>query len=247
MANKVALITGASVGIGLATAKLFQKNGFTVINFDIQPPAEPEAITETFQVDLCNFDQIHGAFDQMLSKYNRLDVLVNNAGAVLIKPLSATSVDEFQKVLNLATTTPFLLSKLAQPHLKKSKGAIVNVSSVHAQATLPNITAYSTGKGGMVALNRGLALEFAPDIRVNAVMPGSVDTPMLRGHIGLATSKPTEEIMGNLAEEIPLKRIADPIEIARVIYFLADSENASFVTGQTLIADGGLLAKIPAH
>jgi NAD(P)-dependent dehydrogenase (short-subunit alcohol dehydrogenase family) len=142
----------------------------------------------------------------------------------------------------------FLSSKLAHPLLKASgKSAIVNVSSVHAVATSANIAAYAASKGGLLALTRAMAIEFArDDIRVNAILPGAVDTPMLheglsRGHLG---SRSLQEQLNELASRTVIGRVGEPDEIARSIYFLADHDLSSFMTGQALIVDGGATARL---
>jgi len=142
----------------------------------------------------------------------------------------------------------FLGAKLAYPLLKAAGGgAIVNVSSVHAVATSANIAAYAASKGGLLALTRAMAIEFAPDnIRVNAILPGAVDTPMLRaglnrGHVGGAT---IYDRLENLARKTVNGRVGKPEEIAHAIYFLADDTQSSFMTGQALIVDGGATARL---
>jgi glucose 1-dehydrogenase len=141
----------------------------------------------------------------------------------------------------------FLHARLAHPLLKAAgNAAIVNVSSVHAISTSKNISAYAASKGGMLALTRAMAIEFAPDgIRVNAILPGAVDTPMLRASMkrGLSGEGMLERLE-NLARKTVNGRIAQPEEIARVIYFLADSEMSSFMTGQALVVDGGATARL---
>ena len=142
----------------------------------------------------------------------------------------------------------FLGAKLAYPLLKaEGGGAIVNVSSVHAVATSANIAAYAASKGGLLALTRAMAIEFAPDnIRVNAVLPGAVDTPMLRAgfHRGRDNEATEESQLAALAAKTVNGRVALPEEIASVIYFLADSTQSSFITGQGLVADGGATCRL---
>jgi NAD(P)-dependent dehydrogenase (short-subunit alcohol dehydrogenase family) len=142
----------------------------------------------------------------------------------------------------------FLGTKLAHPLLKaEGGGAIVNVSSVHAVATSADIASYAASKGGLLALTRAMAIEFAPDeIRVNAILPGAVDTPMLRsglsrGHAGDGTMLDRLE---NLARRTVNGRVGQPEEIARAIYFLADTTQSSYMTGQALIVDGGATCRL---
>jgi len=142
----------------------------------------------------------------------------------------------------------FLSMKLAFPLFESAGGgAVVNVSSVHAVATSANIASYAASKGGMLALTRAMAIEFAPDdIRVNAILPGAVDTPMLhaglsRGHVGDGS---LPERLENLANKTVIGRVGKPEEIAHAIYFLADETQSSFMTGQALIVDGGATARL---
>ncbi len=130
-------------------------------------------------------------------------------------------------------------AKLAHPLLKnRGGGAIVNVSSVHAIATSPNVGSYAASKGGLLALTRSMAIEFAREnIRVNAILPGAVDTPMLSAHLDQAR-------LENLARKTVNGRIGKPMEIAHAIYFLADEEQSSFMTGQSILVDGGATAKL---
>ena len=123
---------------------------------------------------------------------------------------------------------------------------MVNIGSVHAISTSRNIAAYASSKGGLAALTRAAALELGPAIRVNSVLPGAVDTPMLRAGLNRAhlSSVTTSELMEQLAQRTVLRRIADPAEIAQSILFLADSERSSFITGQSIVVDGGAIAKL---
>ena len=176
-----------------------------------------------------------------------LDALINNAAVQVAKPLVDTTVEEWDAVMASNLRSVFLFSKLAYPLLKANGGAVVNISSVHAIQTSANIAAYAASKGGMLALTRAMAIEFAVDnIRVNAVLPGAVDTPMLRaglgrGHLG---GSDVQERLDNLARKTVNGRVGTPAEIAHAIYFLADNEQSSFMTGQALVIDGGATARL---
>jgi NAD(P)-dependent dehydrogenase (short-subunit alcohol dehydrogenase family) len=177
-----------------------------------------------------------------------LDVVVNNAAVQISKPLIETSVEEWDEVIASNLRSVFLGAKLAYPMLKAAGGgAIVNTSSVHAIATSANIASYAASKGGLLALTRAMAIEFAKDnIRVNAILPGAVDTPMLRSGLGrghLGGSSMTERLE-NLARKTVNGRIGKPEEIAHAIYFLADNEQSSFMTGQGIVVDGGATARL---
>jgi NAD(P)-dependent dehydrogenase (short-subunit alcohol dehydrogenase family) len=177
-----------------------------------------------------------------------LDALVNNAAVQVAKPVIETTVEEWDAVMASNLRSVFLFVKLAHPLMKAAGGgAIVNVSSVHAIQTSANIAAYAASKGGLLALTRALAIEFAPDnIRVNAVLPGAVDTPMLRagfnrGHVGHGDM---QERLDNLARRTVNGRVGQPSEIAHAIFFLADNEQSSFMTGQAMVIDGGATARL---
>ena len=177
-----------------------------------------------------------------------LNALLNNAAVQIAKPLLETTVDEWDCVMENNLRSVFLSVKLAHPLFRAAGGgAIVNVSSAPAVATSANIAAYAASKGGLLALTRAMAIEFAPDnIRVNAILPGAVDTPMLRaglgrGHVGQGDM---QERLDNLARKTVSGKVGTPEEIARAIYFLADNEQSSFMTGQALVVDGGATARL---
>lgn len=250
--KKVVLVTGAAGGIGYATVKLFSQSGWRVIGVDRHAPEGFErdfpADGRFIQADISiatNLEQIY-AEAQRFSP--RLDALVNNAALQIAKPLLQTSAEEWDAVMASNLRSVFLGMKLAHPLFKAAGGgAVVNVSSVHAVATSANIAAYAASKGGLLALTRAMAIEFAPDeIRVNAILPGAVDTPMLRaglnrGHVGDGSIL---ERLDNLARKTVIGRVGQPEEIAHAIYFLADNTQSSFMTGQALIIDGGATARL---
>jgi NAD(P)-dependent dehydrogenase (short-subunit alcohol dehydrogenase family) len=186
-------------------------------------------------------------FDRAHQFTKSLDALVNNAAVQVAKPLMETTVEEWDAVMASNLRSVFLGVKLAYPLLKEEGGAIVNVSSVHAIQTSANIAAYAASKGGLLALTRAMAIEFAPDnIRVNAILPGAVDTPMLRAGLGRghAGHGDVQERLDNLARKTVSGKVGRPEEIARAIYFLADNEQSSFMTGQALVVDGGATARL---
>jgi len=247
--HPVVLITGAAGGVGRATVKYFNEKGWKVIGTDRKERyAEFPENGLYIQADISvpsNLDLIYGhaaAFSPTL------DAVVNNAGYQISKPLIETSAEEWDLVIASNLRSVFLGAKIAFPLLKaEGGGAIVNVSSVHAVATSTNIAAYAASKGGLLALTRAMAIEFAPDnIRVNTVLPGAVDTPMLRAgfHRGRPGELPEEEQMAALAKKTVNGRVGLPSEIASVIYFLADNQQSSFMTGQAVIVDGGATCRL---
>lgn len=243
--QRMMLITGAAGGIGRATVKTFVDHGWRVIGVDRSPFGESFPADGLFiQADISDPQQIEVIYQQAHSLTDTLDAVVNNAALQIVKPILETSVEEWDMTIASNLRSAFLGAKLAHPLLKtRGGGAIVNVSSVHAVATSANIATYAASKGGLLALTRAMAIEFAADnIRVNAVLPGAVDTPMLRAHLGGTGTIP--ERLDNLARKTVNGRVGLPEEIAHVIYFLADNAQSSFMTGQALVVDGGATARL---
>jgi glucose 1-dehydrogenase len=248
-ARRTVMITGAAGGIGRAMVNVFSCKKWRVIGVDRAPFGEPFPQASIFiQADISNPQDMEAIFAQTKTFTNQLNALVNNAAIQITKPLVETSVEEWDAVMSSNLRSVFLGAKLAHPLLVAAGGgAIINISSVHAVATSANIASYAASKGGMLALTRAMAIEFAVDnIRVNAVLPGAVDTPMLhaglsRGHVGDGTLLDRLE---NLAHKTVIGRVGKPEEIAQAIYFLADETQSSFMTGQALVVDGGATARL---
>jgi NAD(P)-dependent dehydrogenase (short-subunit alcohol dehydrogenase family) len=198
--------------------------------------------------DISNPDDIRSIYEQAQAFSPLLDAIVNNAALQVAKPILQTSAEEWDLVMASNLRSVFLGAKLAHPLLSAAGGgAIVNISSVHAVQTSANIAAYAASKGGLLALTRAMAIEFAPDnIRVNAILPGAVDTPMLRAGLdrGHLDGSSLNDRLDNLARKTVNGRIGQPEEIARAIYFLADGQQSSFMTGQAMIVDGGATARL---
>ena len=247
--TRILLITGAAGGIGRATVRVFAEKGWKVIGVDRLPKYEDYPEDGVYiQADISLPEQIEAIYEQVFAFTDTLDAVVHNAAVQIAKPLLDTSAEEWDMVMASNLRSVFLGAKLAHPLLKaQGGGAIVNVSSVHAVATSADIAAYAASKGGLLALTRAMAIEFAPDeIRVNAILPGAVDTPMLRaglsrGHTGDGT---VYDRLENLARKTVNGRVGTPEEIARSIYFLADNYTSSFITGQALIVDGGATCRL---
>ncbi len=247
--QKSVLITGAAGGIGHACVALFAEKSWRVIGVDRAPFGEDFPANGLFiQSEISNPGSMEAIFQQVQGFTKTLHALVNNAAVQVAKPLVDTSVEEWDMVIANNLRPAFLLSKLAYPLLKRAGGAaIVNVSSVHAVQTSANIAAYATSKGGLLALTRATAIEFASDaIRVNAILPGAVDTPMLRAGLdrGHLAGEDVHTRLDNLARRTVNGRVGRPEEIAHAIYFLADETQSSFMTGQAMIVDGGATARL---
>jgi len=246
--TQTVLITGAAGGIGRATVALFHSRGWQVIGVDRAEAADDFPAGGVFvRADISRPDDMHAIFEQVRASAASLDALVNNAALQIAKPLVDTTAEEWDAVMASNLRSVFLGAKLAHPLLAVAGGAIVNVSSVHAIQTSANIAAYAASKGGMLALTRAMAIEFAPDnIRVNAILPGAVDTPMLRAGLsrGHAGHGDMHDRLENLARRTVNGRVGKPEEIASAIYFLADNSQSSFMTGQALVVDGGATARL---
>jgi glucose 1-dehydrogenase len=247
--NRIMLITGAAGGIGRATVNYFTRRGWRVIGVDRAPYGETFPANGLFiQADISDGKAIEFIYTRAHEFTATLDALVNNAAVQVSKPILETTIEEWDMTIASNLRSAFLGAKLAHPLLKAhGGGAIVNMSSVHAVATSVNVAAYAASKGGLLAMTRAMAIEFAPDnIRVNAILPGAVDTPMLRSGLdrGQHEGGSVTERLDQLARKTVNGRVGLPEEIASAIYFLADSTQSSFMTGQALVIDGGATSRL---
>lgn len=245
--KRIALITGVGSGIGAGTATVFMEAGWDVIGLDRNEDASSKTLTRFLHADVSDPEAMAEVFADIKKREGHLDALVNNAAIQLCSSIANTTPEEWDRVMATNVRSIFLAARAATPLMKQQPSAIVNVSSVHAMATSPDISAYAASKGAVLALTRALALELAPDgIRVNAVLPGAVDTPMLREGVqrGNAGNMNEEELLASLGKRHPIGRIGTPEEIGEAIFFLADNKRSSFITGQSLIVDGGALSRL---
>lgn len=236
-ANKVCIITGGSSGIGKATATQMAAEGGKVAILNRKEEEGNKAAEEIrskggdviyIKADTGKVEDLEAAVKTIIEKWQKIDVLVNNAAMMTYKPIAEISVEEWDAVMAVNLRGTFVLSKLCLPYIQG--GAIVNVSSVHAHETTPNVIPYATSKGGMEAFSRGLSREYdASKVRVNSIEPGAVDTPMLWNNPNVKSG--VEKVEG---------AIGKPEQIAAAICFLA-SDEASFINGTVLVADGGRL------
>ncbi|MEZ2406702.1 NAD(P)-dependent dehydrogenase (short-subunit alcohol dehydrogenase family) [Bosea sp. OAE752] len=239
--SKVALVTGAARGIGLATAKRFLADGWRVGLLDIDGAGLERAVAEigkpeetlALACDIAEPRQVAGAFDALVARFGQLDALVNNAGTAVFKPLLETTHEEWQRVLAVNLTGPFLATQLAAPLMAdRGGGAIVNITSISGLRASTLRVAYGTSKAALAHLTKQQAVELSSlGIRVNAVAPGPVET-------GMAKAVHSPEIRADYRDAVPLGRYGLEEELAESIFFLC-SDKASYITGQVLAVDGG--------
>lgn len=234
--QRVVVITGAASGIGFATAELFRDAGDLVFGLDIQPTV-PDGVTyvECNVGDRASVD----AAIAVCAAHGRIDVLANVAGIVQFGRFEQISDAEWDRVHAVDLKGPFMMMQAAMPYLKSCRGNIVNVSSVAGNVAQPYATAYAAAKGGLTMLTKALALELSPDnIRVNAICPGTVDTPIVSHVASIFPDDLDPRVADRLMMMLPGRAIA-PAEIGSAIVYLA-SKDARMITGAILAFDGGM-------
>src|SRR5580692_4126656 len=247
--NKVALITGGASGIGLAAAKLFVEEGATVVVADRDEAASTAAVAALGQracfhrLDVTREDEWVAVTDAVARDFGRIDIVVNNAGVVLFKDIEATTLAEWRDLMAVNLDGVFLGCKHAVRVMKeRGGGSIVNLSSIAGIIGYGGLAAYCASKGGVRLLTKSVALHCARkgyNIRCNSVHPSFVETPMLAAMI--ASARDPEKMQASCTTAAPLGRLAQPIEVARTILFLA-SDESTFTTGAELVVDGGVTA-----
>lgn len=249
--GKVVLITGAAKGIGQGCAKVFSQKGAKVIVVDCDDENGQKTAAELARAggeaiflhcDVSNEEQVKAIVDQVISAYGRIDVLVNNAGIGIYKPVTETSSAEWDRAMSVDLRGVYLCSKYIIPHMQaQGKGSIINISSVHAFQSVNGDAPYAAAKGGVTALTRSMAIDHGPTIRVNAIAPGWVLTPLIQS---IFDGYPDPAAQRRAVEQRQvMKRIGRPEDIGYAAAFLA-SDEADFITGTQLFVDGGLTAQL---
>lgn len=225
--GKVAIITGASGGIGRAIAKELLEEGCTVIGFNYTPSNEGIE----YIVDITNREAVESAVKDVISKYGRIDILINNAGITKDNLLYRMSYEDWDQVINTNLTGAFNMTKACIREIVKNEGVIINVSSVVGLEGNIGQTNYSASKAGLIGLTKSLAKEFGrKNVRVNAIAPGFIETPM--------TEKLPEEVKKIAIEKISMRRFGKPEEVAKLVVFLV--KDGTYINGQVIVIDGGM-------
>jgi NAD(P)-dependent dehydrogenase (short-subunit alcohol dehydrogenase family) len=244
MKGKVAIVTGASSGIGRATAALLAKNGAKVIavgrnekELGTLSRSATDGSIRAQLADVTEMSHLERIVSEAVGNFGRIDVLVNSAGMIRNGTIENTTLDDWDRMMNLNLRSIFVLMQKCIPHLAETKGNIVNVSSVAGTRAFPNVLSYCVSKAATDQLTRCSALELAPKgIRVNAVSPGVVVTNLHKR--GGMDESGYQNFLEHSQETHPMGRVGDPEEVAELIYYLA-SEKASWITGVTYAIDGG--------
>jgi NAD(P)-dependent dehydrogenase (short-subunit alcohol dehydrogenase family) len=251
--GKVAIVTGAASGIGRATAALFAEEGASVVAADVDEAGGRALADEVgsgggqmvFQrADVTRSAEVAGLVETAESRFGGLDLLFNNVGIAVFKTIDETTEEEWDRVTAANLTSIYLGIKHAVPAMRRrGGGSIVNTASVHGFATTPAMGAYPATKHGVIGLTKGAALDLARhNIRVNAICPGAIDTPLMRSNLR-AVGDEAEELK-KIGAAHALGRVGLPVEVGRLVLFLA-SDDSSFITGAPFLVDGGLVARLP--
>lgn len=246
--EKVAIVTGASRGIGKAAALSLAKAGADVICCARDMKALEETVNEItrlgrrargIKVDITNFAEVEAMASKAVSEFEKIDILVNNAGVVILKPLLEFSEEEWRKIIDTNLTGAFFCCKAVGKYMVERKcGKVINMSSMRGFIGAPNEVSYCASKGGIIQFTKALALEWARfNINVNAIAPGYIITEM-----STQVFKENEEMLNRVLNVIPLGRIGQPEEVGALIVYLS-SKASDFMTGETIVLDGGQIIK----
>jgi NAD(P)-dependent dehydrogenase (short-subunit alcohol dehydrogenase family) len=246
--DKAVLVTGALGGIGRAISIQLAEKGYLVVGVDKKEDASFKFDNvDLYKADISDPGANERLFSVIKAKYGSLYGIVNNAAVQICKSIEDMTLDDWDTTMSVNVRSVFLSIHNAYPSILQSNGAVVNICSVHSMATSRYMSAYAASKGAMLSLTRSLAIELAKDnIRVNAVIPGAIDTQMLMDGMKRDISSETslDEKYDVFSKKHPLARIGRADEVAKVVSFLLDGDQSSFMTGQSIVVDGGALARL---
>jgi meso-butanediol dehydrogenase/(S,S)-butanediol dehydrogenase/diacetyl reductase len=241
--DKTAFVTGGTGGIGAAICARFAAEGARVVAADLQDPGTLATGVEYVEFDVTREDVVTATFAELESRWGQLDILVNAAGIEIEETIENTTLEQWNRIFAINVTGTFLTSKYALPLLRKSKGAsVINFGSYDGYIADPGLAAYCATKGAVHALTRAMACDHGPEgIRVNAICPGYVNTPMLQSFFG--ESGDIESLKQAVRDVHPMRTFGEPEDIANLVNWLA-SDEARYASGQLWIIDGGLSAQV---
>ena len=241
--GKTAFVTGGSGGIGAAICERFANEGACVIAADIHPPVNTREGIEFREYDVTSEAMVISTFTELEQQWDKLDILVNAAGIEIEKTIEDTTLEEWNRIFAINVTGMFLTSKHALPLLRKSSAAsIINFGSYDGYIADPGLAAYCATKGAVHALTRAMACDHGPEgIRVNAICPGYVNTPMLQSFFG--ESGDIESLKQAVRDVHPMRTFGEPADVANLVNWLA-SDEARYASGQLWVLDGGLSAQV---
>lgn len=233
--GEVAIVTGAARGIGRAISKRLSVDGWTVVCADVEESANAETATlvggEAVTCDVAKEGDVAALVRIAADKFGRLDAIVSNAGVNRYQPLADWTLAKWNDIIATNLTASFLLARAAEQHLRQANGAMVLVGSTRAHMSEPGTFAYSASKGGIVALTHALAMSLQPDVRINCVSPGWIDTAKY-------AIEPDDHA------QHPVGRVGLPADVAAAVAFLLDRDQSGFMTGQEMVIDGGMMKKM---